>query len=50
MSRSRESLSAEDPHVYFARPHCQSSPFMQSWLKDLEAQSRRQAEGAGVTM
>jgi tripartite ATP-independent transporter DctP family solute receptor len=50
MSRKAwESLSAED-RTLFREAALQSSRFMRERWKDLEAQSRRQAEGAGVTI
>jgi TRAP-type C4-dicarboxylate transport system substrate-binding protein len=50
MSRKAwESLSAED-RTLFRESALQSSRFMRERWKDLEAQSRRQAEGAGVTI
>ena len=50
MSRKAwESLSADDRKI-FREAAFQSSRFMRERWKDLEAQSRRQAEGAGVTI
>src|ERR1700722_6108727 len=50
MSRKAwESLSAED-RTLFREAALQSSRFMRERWKDLEAQSRRQAESAGVTI
>jgi TRAP-type C4-dicarboxylate transport system substrate-binding protein len=50
MSRkARDSLSEEDRTI-FREAALQSSRFMRERWKDLEAQSRRQAEGAGVTI
>src|SRR6202035_4529126 len=47
--RAWESLSAED-RTLFREAALKSSRFMRERWKDLEAQSRRHAEGAGVTI